>query len=90
MEEEKMEQFSYRITDPAGIHARPAGFIVKEAAKFKSDIKISANGKEADAKKIFAVMSLGVRNGEEITVTINGADEKDAKTALSAVMGEHF
>ncbi len=48
-----MEQFSYRVTDPAGIHARPAGLIVKEAAKFKSDIKIKANGKEADAKKIF-------------------------------------
>ncbi len=85
-----MEQFSYRITDPAGIHARPAGLIVKEAAKFKSNIKIRANGKEADAKKIFAVMSLGIRTGEEIFVEIDGPDEKDAKTALSAVIGEHL
>ncbi|MCD8037073.1 MAG: HPr family phosphocarrier protein [Clostridiales bacterium] len=85
-----MEQFSYRITDTAGIHARPAGLIVKEAAKYKSHIKISANGKEADAKKIFAVMSLGIRNGEEIIVTIDGEDEKDAKTALSAVIGENL
>ena len=49
-----MEKFSYRVTDPAGIHARPAGIIVKEASKYNSDIKITANGKEADAKKIFS------------------------------------
>ncbi len=51
-----MEQFSYRVTDPAGIHARPAGLIVKEAAKFKSDIKIKANGKEAEAKNALAAV----------------------------------
>ena len=55
-----MEKFSYRVKDPAGIHARPAGIIVKEASKYNSDIKIYANEKEADAKKIFAVMSLGI------------------------------
>ena len=81
-----MEQFSYRVTDPAGIHARPAGLIVKEAAKFKSD----TNGKEADAKKIFAVMSLGIRSGDEMTITAEGSDEAEAKNALAAVIGEHL
>ena len=85
-----MEQFSYKITDPAGIHARPAGLIVKEASKYKSTIKIAANGKEADAKKIFAVMSLGIRNGDEITVSAEGGDEADAKCALAAIIGEHL
>ena len=85
-----MEQFSYRVTDPAGIHARPAGLIVKEAAKFKSDIKIKANGKEADAKKIFAVMSLGIRSGDEMTITAEGSDEAEAKNALAALIGEHL
>ena len=45
-----MEKFSYRVKDPAGIHARPAGIIVKEASKYNSDIKIYANEKEAAAK----------------------------------------
>lgn len=85
-----MEKFSYRVTDPAGIHARPAGIIVKEASKYNSDIKITANGKEADAKKIFSVMSLGIRSGDEMIITIQGNDEVGAKTALSAVIGENI
>ncbi len=85
-----MEKFSYRVTDPAGIHARPAGIIVKEASKYNSDIKITANGKEADAKKIFSVMSLGIRSGDEMIITIQGNDEVGAKAALSAVIGENI
>lgn len=81
-----MEQFSYRVTDPSGIHARPAGVIVKEAAKFKCAIKISSKGKEADAKKIFTVMSLGIRSGDEITFTFDGEDEKEAKTVISSLV----
>ena len=85
-----MEKFSYRVKDPAGIHARPAGIIVKEASKHNSDIKIYANEKEADAKKIFAVMSLGIMVGDEITVTISGDDESSAKANLSSVIGENL
>ena len=78
-----MEKFSYRVKDPAGIH-------VKEASKYNSDIKIYANEKEADAKKIFAVMSLGIMVGDEITVTISGDDESSAKANLSSVIGENL
>ena len=85
-----MEKFSYRVKDPAGIHARPAGIIAKEASKYNSDIKIYANEKEADAKKIFAVMSLGIMVGDEITVTISGDDESSAKANLSSVIGENL
>ena len=85
-----MEKFSYRVKDPAVIHARPAGIIVKEASKYNSDIKIYANEKEADAKKIFAVMSLGIMVGDEITVTISGDDESSAKANLSSVIGENL
>ena len=81
-----MEKFSYRVKDPAGIHARPAGIIVKEASKYNSDIKIYANEKEADAKKIFAVMSLGIMVGDEIS----GDDESSAKANLSSVIGENL
>ena len=56
-----MKEFTYVITDPEGIHARPAGLLVKAAAGFKSDIKIEKDGKAANAKTIFGVMGLGVK-----------------------------
>ena len=54
-----MTEFTYAIKDPNGIHARPAGMLVKECAKYNCSITIDGNGKTADAKKIFAVMGLG-------------------------------
>ena len=48
-----MKEFQYTITDPEGIHARPAGELVKAAKAFTSSIKIVKDGKEGDCKKIF-------------------------------------
>ena len=55
-----MKEFQYTITDPEGIHARPAGELVKAAKAFTSSIKIVKDGKEGDCKKIFTVMALAV------------------------------
>ncbi len=79
-----MKEFNFVIKDELGIHARPAGLLVKEAAKFQSAIKIKKGDKEADAKRIFGVMGLGVKNAEEITVSADGADEAEAIAALEA------
>lgn len=79
-----MKQFTYVITDPAGIHARPAGLLVKEAAKFTSSTAIIKNGKKGDLKRIFGVMALGVKKGEEVTISCEGADEEAASAALEA------
>ena len=65
-----MKEFRYTITDSEGIHARPAGEFVKEAKKFASEVKIVKGEKSADAKKIFGLMSLGVKQGEEILIQI--------------------
>lgn len=73
-----MREFNYTITDENGIHARPAGLLVKEAAKYASDIKITKDGKSASTKKLFAIMSLGVKNGNTITVSAEGLDEETA------------
>ena len=70
-----MKNFKYTITDELGIHARPAGLLVKEAAKFSSKITIQGNGKNADLKRLLAVMSLGIKCGQEVTVTVEGEDE---------------
>lgn len=79
-----MKQFTYIITDEAGIHARPAGLLVKEAAKFTSTTTIAKGAKKGDLKRIFGVMALGVKKGEEIIVTCEGADEDAAAAALEA------
>lgn len=79
-----MKQFTYVITDEAGIHARPAGLLVKEAAKFASSTTIAKGAKKGDLKRIFGVMALGVKKGEEITVNCDGADEDAAAAALEA------
>lgn len=85
-----MKEFCYTITDPEGIHARPAGEFVKEAKKFASEIKIVKGEKSADAKKIFGLMSLGVKQGEEILVQIEGTDEEEAATGLEKFLKENL
>jgi len=85
-----MEEFSYTITDPNGIHARPAGMLVKECAKYNSKITIASNGKEADAKKIFSVMGLGVRSGDSIHITAIGDDENAAAKAILGFLKNNF
>ena len=56
-----MKEFNYTITDPQGIHARPAGELVKAAKVFTSSIKMIKDGKEGDCKKIFTIMGLSVK-----------------------------
>ena len=77
-----MKEFKYVITDPEGIHARPAGILVKQAAGYESAIKIAKGEKSADAKRIFGVMGLGVKTGEEVTVSAEGADEDGVRSFL--------
>lgn len=79
-----MKEFEFVIKDELGIHARPAGMLVKEAAKFQSTIKIDKNGKSADAKRLFAIMSLAVKNGDTVKVSAEGADEAAAADAMKA------
>lgn len=73
-----MKEFTYKICDEVGIHARPAGLLVKKASEFVSDITIFKDERSADAKKLFAVMGLGVKKGDTVRVEISGADEEDA------------
>ena len=74
-----MVTFKYVIKDELGIHARPAGLLVKEAGKLGSKITIEKGGKKREAKKIFGLMGLGVKQNDEITVTVEGdTEEADA------------
>lgn len=80
----------YTVQDPLGIHARPAGLIVKLAGGFKSTITIDNGAKKADAKRIMAVMSMGVKQGQEVTVTVEGEDEDAAMAALETFFKENL
>ena len=85
-----MKEFRYTIQDEQGIHARPAGLLVKEASRFASDITIVCNEKNGDAKRIFTVMALGAKCGAEITLKAEGADEEEAIDALARFLRENL
>ena len=79
-----MKEFNYTIKDEVGIHARPAGMLVKEAKKYESKITVSSNGKSAEATKLMAVMGLGVKSGQTVTVSVEGTDEDTAAHEIKA------
>lgn len=79
-----MKNFSYIITDEVGIHARPAGFLAKEVKKYASKVTITKGDKSAEVTKLMAVMALGVKCGEEITVSVEGDDEDHVVEELKA------
>lgn len=85
-----MKEFKFTIKDEAGIHARPAGLLVKAAGEFASTITIEKDGKSADAKRIFGLMGLGAKCGDVLTVTVDGADEVQAAEALEKFMNENM
>ncbi len=85
-----MREFRYVIKDEQGIHARPAGLFVKEAASCESKITISKDGKEVDAKRILGVMGLGVKKDQEIVLKVEGSDEDQAIEKLSKFLQENL
>ena len=85
-----MKTFDYVITDEIGIHARPAGMLVKEAKETGAEGTVSCNGKRADAKKLMALMGLGVKHGDTITVTVEGDCEEEAAERLQTFLSENL
>ena len=85
-----MKEFEFVVTDPQGIHARPAGLLVKEAKKFESNISVFKGARKGSLKKIFTVMALGVKQGETIKVQVEGADEEQAASTVEAFLKENF
>ena len=79
-----MKTFEYTIKDELGIHARPAGLLVKEAKKYESECTITKDGKTKKLTQLMMLMSLGVKQGETVTVIAEGADEDTAIEGLKA------
>ena len=82
-----MKSFDYVITDPVGIHARPAGILVKEIKKFAgSTVTITKGEKSVNALKLMALMGMGIKQGDTVTVGVEGGDEE----AVAAAIDEFF
>lgn len=81
-----MEKREFHIIAETGIHARPATLLVQTASKFNSDINLEYNGKSVNLKSIMGVMSLGVGQGADVTVTADGDDAKEAIDAIADTM----
>lgn len=86
-----MKQFTYIISDPLGIHARPAGLLARFARDF-ADTEVTIRKKEAEvrATQLMRLMSLGVRQGDEITVSAEGANEEQVIEALKRFFTENL
>jgi phosphotransferase system HPr (HPr) family protein len=76
-----MQEFSYTITDPNGIHARPAGLFVQKMQEFKSSITVNRDDQQVDGKKLIALMKLRLKCGQSFTVKAEG---EDASAAIEA------
>lgn len=85
-----MKSFKYTIKDELGIHARPAGLLVREAKSFKSVVSIKKGENQIDASQLFKLMGLNVKHGEEIEIIIEGEDEAEACEALEKFLNENL
>ncbi|MBR0163873.1 MAG: HPr family phosphocarrier protein [Lachnospiraceae bacterium] len=85
-----MKQLSYTITCKEGLHARPADAFVKYAQTLPCDILLEKGGKQADAKRLLAVMGLNVMQGEEIVLYFRGVGESGAMSAMESYLKTHL
>lgn len=85
-----MVKFSFTVKDEMGLHARPAGLLVKEAAKCSSKVTLKKGEKSGDAKRIFNVMGLSVKYGDEVELILEGEKEQEEAEMLEAFIKENI
>ena len=85
-----MKEFTYKITDAVGIHARPAGVLAKMVKGFASTVTIWNGDKSADLSKLMKVMGLGIKQGTEVKITVDGEDEDSVVAELEKFFKENL
>ena len=86
-----MLEFKCVINDELGIHARPAGQLAKEAKNFgETTISVTKGDKTVKASQLMKLMGLGVKKGDEVTVSAEGGDEAAALEAMKAFFKNNF
>ena len=81
-----MVEKQFKIIEASGIHARPATLLVQTASKFDSEINMEYKGKSVNLKSIMGVMSLGIGQGAEISISAEGSDEEEALRSLEEIL----
>lgn len=79
-----MEVFEYVIKDRIGLHARPAGLLVKQVKGMEAKVTLKAKGKSVNAGNVMAIMRLGIKEGEKVIVELEGSREKEERQKLEA------
>lgn len=77
-----MKKSTVEIKLQNGLEARPVAMLVQVASKYESRIYLESTGKKVNAKSIMGMMSLGLDNGDQVTVTAEGTDEDEAVEAI--------
>lgn len=85
-----MKSFEYTVRDPLGIHARPAGLLAREAKRFSSICTLTKAGKTNKLTQLLLLMSMGIKQGDTVTVCANGEDEDEAIEALKTFFETHL
>lgn len=85
-----MKSFTYLIQDEMGIHARPAGLLVKTAKQFQSTIMLVRNEESIRLDRLIALMNMAVKQGQKVTITADGVDEDAALDALKLIFQERL
>ena len=86
-----MKQFTYTIKDALGIHARPAGLLAKKAKSYADTaVTITANGKTVNLGQLMKLMALGVKQGTEVTISCEGANEEEAAAGIKQFLEENL
>ena len=86
-----MKEFTYTITDPLGIHARPAGLLAKVAKGFgDTTVTVTKDGNTVKASQLMKLMGLGVKQGDTVTVAAEGPAEEEAIAAMKKFFEENL
>lgn len=78
------------IVNRLGLHARAAAKLVHLAGRFDSQVSLSMNGEEVDAKSILGILLLAAAQGSEVIVKCDGVDEEEAMTAVTGLIANRF
>ena len=86
-----MKSFDYTITDPVGIHARPAGILVKEIKNYAdTTVTVTKGDKSVNALKLMALMGMGIKQGDTVTVSIEGENEEEVAAKIEEFFKTYF
>ncbi len=86
-----MKTFDYVIADPVGIHARPAGILVKEIKNYTgTTVTVTKGDKSVNALKLMALMGLGIKQGDTVTITVEGENENEVAAKIEEFFKTYF